>query len=104
MSKHDHDPWKDVLKRAMTDPAYRQALKADPAKVLAEAGVKVDKATEYVVLEQTPRKVYLVLPPLVGRSEGELSDEMLETVAGGAFGRHSGAQGFSGPGDTWPNV
>jgi hypothetical protein len=102
MSKQVHDPWKDVLKRAMTDPAYRKALKADPAKVLAEAGVKVDKATEYVVLEQTPRKVYLVLPQLVG--EGELSDEALDTVAGGAFGQHAGAQGFSGPGDKWPNV
>ena len=104
MSKHDHNPWKNVLKHATTDPAYRQALKADPAKVLAEAGVKVDKATEYVVLEQTPRKVYLVLPQLVGRSAGELSDEALETVAGGASGRHSDVQSFSGPGDTWPNV
>jgi hypothetical protein len=102
MSKQVHDPWKDVLKRAMTDPAYRQALKANPAKVLTEAGVKVDKATEYVVLEQTPRKVYLVLPQLVG--EGELSDEALETVAGGAFGRHPDVKSFSGPGDRWPNV
>jgi len=102
MSKHVHDPWKDVLKRAMTDPAYRQALKADPAKVLAEAGVKVDKATEYVVLEQTPRKVYLVLPQLV--AEGELSDEMLETVAAGASGRRPEVHGFSSSDDTWPNV
>jgi hypothetical protein len=102
MSKQVHDPWKDVLKRARTDPAYRQALKADPAKVLAEAGVKVDKATEYVVLEQTPRKVYLVLPQLVG--EGELSDEALETVAGGAFGRRPGVQNFSSSDDSWPNV
>ena len=52
MGKQEHNPWKDVLKRAMTDPAYRKALKANPAKVLAETGVKVDKATEYVVVEQ----------------------------------------------------
>jgi len=102
MSKHVHNPWKNVLKHATTDPAYRQALKADPAKVLAEAGVKVDKATEYVVLEQSPRKVYLVLPRLV--AEGELSDEMLETVAGGASGRRPDAQSFSGSDDEWPNV
>ncbi len=99
MSKHNHNPWKDVLKRAITDPAYRQALKDNPAKVLAEAGVKVDKATEYVVVEQTPRKVYLVLPPLI--EEGELSDEMLDSVAGG---RGSGGKSFSSSDDTWPNV
>ena len=101
MSKQEHDPWKDVLKRAMTDPAYRQALKANPAKVLAETGVKVDKATEYVVVEQTPHKVYLVLPALAG--EGELSDEMLNAVAGGHGQRGGGFQGFDGD-DRWPHI
>ena len=100
MSKQERNPWKDVLKRAMTDPAYRKALKANPAKVLAETGVKVDKATEYVVVEQTPHKVYLVLPALA--EEGELSDEMLNAVAGG-HGRHGGTQGFDSD-DRWPHV
>jgi len=101
MGKQEHNPWKDVLKRAMTDPAYRKALKANPAKVLAETGVKVDKSTEYVVVEQTPQKVYLVLPPLA--EKGELSDEMLEFVAGGHGRHHGGGQGFDDT-DTWPNV
>jgi len=100
MGKQEHNPWKDVLKRAMTDPAYRKALKANPAKVLAETGVKVDKGTEYVVVEQTPHKVYLVLPALA--EEGELSDEMLNKVAGG-YGQRGGPKGFDSD-DRWPHV
>jgi hypothetical protein len=89
------DLWKSVIQRAMTDPAYRKSFKANPAKVLAEAGVKVDKQVEYVVVEQTPKKFYVVLPPLA--EEGALSDQMLEAVAGGA--RPDFHRSYNPPGD-----
>ena len=73
--------WDNVLRRAATDAAFRKSLKADPAKVLAEAGIAVSKSTEYVVVEQTPKKMYIVLPPVM--EEGELSEAMLAGVAGG---------------------
>jgi hypothetical protein len=75
------DRWNKVLQRTMIDPQYREHLKADPAKTLAAAGLEVDPTKEYIVLEETPHKVYLLLPPL--KKAGELSEEALDVVAGG---------------------
>ena len=69
------DPLMDVLQRATTDPEYREALKADPAKVFAEAGVEVPEGVSYEVIENTPDKFHIVLPPL---AEEELGGEALE--------------------------
>jgi len=68
----------EVLRRATTDPAYREALKADPVKVLKEAGVEVPEGVTYEVVENTPDKFYIVLPPL---AEEELGGEELEARA-----------------------
>ena len=73
------DPLMEVMRRAMTDPAYREALKADPAKVLSEAGLEVPEGVSYEVLENTSDKVHIVLPPLA--EEDELAGEALETRA-----------------------
>ncbi len=72
------DPWKNVLRQAATDPAYRRRLKSKPAQVLAEAGIKEAKGVEYIVVEQTAKKRYIVLPPLA--EKGELSNQALDAV------------------------
>ena len=73
------DPLMDVLQRATTDPDFREALKANPAKILAEAGIQVPEGIDYEVIENTPDKFHIVLPPLV--EEDELSGEALEARA-----------------------
>jgi hypothetical protein len=73
------DPLMDVLQQATTDPEFREALKANPGKVLAEAGVDVPKGVDCEVLENTPDKLHIVLPPLV--EEDELGGEALEARA-----------------------
>ena len=73
-----NDSLMDVLQRATTDPAYREALKADPAGVLAAAGVDVPEGVRYTVVENTPDTVHIVLPPL---ADDELGGEALETRA-----------------------
>ncbi|MFX1411598.1 MAG: NHLP leader peptide family RiPP precursor [Promethearchaeota archaeon] len=73
------DPLMSALQRATTDPEYRAALKADPAGVLAEAGVDVPAGITYQVVENTPDTVHIVLPPLV--EEDELGGEVLEPRA-----------------------
>ena len=51
--------------------------------MLKEAGADVPEGLQLKVVENTERLVHLILPP---RPEsGELSDEQLESVAGGFF-------------------
>jgi hypothetical protein len=69
----------DVLQRATTDPEYRESLKADPAGVLAAAGVDVPDGVTYTVVENTADHAHIVLPPL--EEEDELGGEMLEARA-----------------------
>lgn len=73
------DPWVKVLRRATADPEYREALKDEPARVLAEAGVDVPEGVTYEVVENTPDKVHIILPPL--SEEDELRGEVLEARA-----------------------
>jgi hypothetical protein len=68
-----------VLERAASDVAFRQALKANPRKVLAAAGMQMSEGTTYQVVENTPDCVHIVLPPLA--PEDELGGEVLETRA-----------------------
>jgi hypothetical protein len=69
----------DVLQRATIDPDYRASLKADPVGVLAAAGVEVPAGVTYTVVENTPDRVHIVLPPLA--EEDELGGEILEARA-----------------------
>jgi hypothetical protein len=95
------DPIKALVQRATTDAAFRRKLKSNPAKVLTEAGVTVEKGVEYIVVEQKPKKQYIVLPPLEKPPEekGKLSEAELDHVSGGS----SAAFGNPNPGDgQWP--
>ncbi|MBU0491803.1 MAG: NHLP leader peptide family RiPP precursor [Chloroflexi bacterium] len=74
-----NDTLMDVLQRATTDPAYRTDLKANPAQVLAAAGVDVPEGIRYTVVENTPDTIHIVLPPLA--EEDELGGEVLEARA-----------------------
>ena len=67
---------------ARKDPSYRQALLADPKKVLeAQMQQKIPDNVKVKVVEETPDTVYLIAPYVA--AAGELSDSDLERVAGG---------------------
>jgi hypothetical protein len=68
-----------VLQRAANDVAFRQAFKANPKRVLAEAGLSVAEGVNYQVVENTPDCMHIVLPPLA--EEEELGGEALEARA-----------------------
>ena len=68
-----------VIERAWRDPAYKSRLLAEPAAVLAAAGLPVPAGRRVKVVEETDTISYLVLPPAPG--EAGLSDAELDAVA-----------------------
>ena len=77
-----------LIERAWEDENFKQELLSNPKAVFArESGQELAKDLEIEVLQETANKGYLVLPTnpaSATTAEGELSEESLEAVAGGA--------------------
>jgi Nitrile hydratase, alpha chain len=74
-----------LVQRSLEDDSFRQRLLDDPkGTVEQELGSRLAESTEVRVVEESADTIYLVLPSasVVGEG-GELSDEALESVAGG---------------------
>ncbi len=74
-----------LAEKAIQDPAFKAALKANPKAALAkELGTELPADLQVEVVETSETKFYVVLPSdsLLSGDE-ELSDEQLEAVAGG---------------------
>lgn len=77
---------REVIKKAWSDENFKQRLISDPKSVIAEElGETLPENIEVEVLQETENKVYFVLPsnPIPNVAEEELSEEALESVAGG---------------------
>lgn len=78
-----------LIAKAQSDPSFRNALLTDTnGAIAAELGGSVPDGVTITVVEETPQKVYVVLPAAPAEG-GELSDDQLSTVAGGAGSHHS---------------
>jgi hypothetical protein len=78
-----------IVQRSIEDDAFRQQLLEDPkAAVEQELGSRLPEEVRIVTVEETADTIYLVLPstPMAGAEGGELSDQQLESVAGGDTG------------------
>jgi hypothetical protein len=75
-----------LVERSLQEESFRQRLLDDPKGTIEqELGTRVTEGFEVRVVEETQDTIYLVLPsasPLVGE-DGKISDEALESVAGG---------------------
>jgi len=69
-----------IIARTWREPAFKAKLIADPQATLKEAGVTVRAGMTVTVVENTDTQFHFVLPP---KPAGELSDEALDSVAGG---------------------
>jgi hypothetical protein len=77
-----------IVQRSIEDESFRQRLIEDPkGAVEQELGTRLPEGVRVVAVEETADTIYLVLPsasPIGGGAE--LSDEELQTVAGGWAG------------------
>jgi hypothetical protein len=72
-----------ILAKVAEDPAFAARLKADPKAVLSEMfGTKLPADLQISVFQETPNHLMLRLPAPVS---DELSDSVLEGVAGGLY-------------------
>ena len=75
-----------IVQRSIEDEAFRQRLIEDPKGALEqEMGARLPEEVRIVTVEETQDTIYLVLPstPMAGAEGGELSEQELESVAGG---------------------
>lgn len=68
--------------KAWVDKGFRKALIADPKKAIEGLfNITLPEQMKFSVLEEKSDSITIVLPAQL--SDGELSDDQLETVAGG---------------------
>ena len=70
----------ELSRKLFTDEAFRAEMKRDPKGTLQAHGIEVPDDVEIDVVESTPTKHYVVLPPL---KKGELSEADIAAVQGG---------------------
>ncbi|MBW4562711.1 MAG: NHLP leader peptide family RiPP precursor [Mojavia pulchra JT2-VF2] len=77
-----------LIQRAWEDETFKQELLSNPRAVFErESGQEIPKSLEIEVIQETANKVYLVLPTNPAPDiTNELSEEALESVAGGVSG------------------
>jgi hypothetical protein len=83
----ENDNWRQIVRRAWTDPVFKERLFKDTENVLREYNISIPKGVTYEVVEdQLVGKRYLVLPPFTDEAELQVDD----------FGRdiNSGDPGF----------
>ncbi|HEU4560970.1 MAG TPA: NHLP leader peptide family RiPP precursor [Longimicrobium sp.] len=62
----------ELLRRAASDPAFRQQLLSDPRSAVQHAlGITVPEGIDLQVLEESANRVYLVLPAQEQESAGQ---------------------------------
>jgi len=79
--------WAKIIAKAWSDPEFKDRLLKDPKSVFESQGIEVPTGMRLVVNENTKNTCYMTLPE---KSEGELSEEKLQSIAAGYYS-HAGS-------------
>jgi hypothetical protein len=78
-----------LIEKSLQDESFRQRLMEDPKGTLEqELGRRLPEEVQVRAVEETADTIYLVLPSasMAGAEGGALSEQELESVAGGSAG------------------
>jgi hypothetical protein len=88
-----------LIQKSLEDQSFRQSLLEDPRPAIEqELGTRLPESVKVKVVEETAQNIYLVLP-IRSAEVDELSDEELESVAGGWDIKHT--SGLCGTAQGW---
>ena len=74
----------ELIFKCLKDPNLLKELKKDPKRLIEkELNIKLPVSFQLEVLQETPEKGYIVIPPV--ESLGEFSEEDLKEIAAGGF-------------------
>src|SRR3954468_23059845 len=79
-----HGRYDQIVAKAWADQSLRQRLLDEPGAVFEQEGIDIPAGVNVQVIENTKENWYFILPGKPENLEGELSDEQLAGVAGGA--------------------
>ena len=83
MTETGLDVYRKITVRAWTDPAFKATLDSDPKRALAEFGVTGTDDITINTINNTPGVFNFVVA--AAPAEGELSEDDLESAAGGCI-------------------
>lgn len=93
MSTAHQEALDQILTRAAVDLDFRNALLADPRKAILDGlGIRIPASFRVKFVEREKEIDALIVLPDLQRQDGELGDDDLDAVAGGAD---------SDPSETW---
>ena len=78
MSPDIEAKWKSIVGKAWGDERFKQSLLDNPNKALQDAGIAAPGGVNFVVVENEPDRIHLVLP---AAPSGDLSVEAVDRAA-----------------------